>query len=549
MNIEELNEKLSNDYNVILINGVTGIGKTYYIKNYLKKKNYIYISLFGINSLKELEDTLLLELSLKNEKIAKTSHFYENRSIISEAFKNDLNDALSSDLEIVIDDIDKKSSLIDYKDLFGVIESLSKIINIKIILIANTKNIKEIEEFSNYSEKVIDNIYKIKHCSHEAINNITSYNLKNNKLDGILTEEKFNNYVTNFLEKYKIKNLRNISRMVSFSLKVLNLLEISELSKGDINTITNICFAIAIEKSNNVEVDNEYVTKEIVSNYLTDIIYPLSREDLVSYIISIYEEDNIENNIIKINEFYKEVRSCNSEEKEKDLFYCSNEKIEKRIKKFIKTSILKYNNRLSIDTWYNKLYDLYFYAELIGRKDLFIDEDIVKIMNSYIENIKCNEISLFNLILKMQHETNKTDECLNLYRVLKDKIIYKYFIYHYEASLESFEKGTYDKKAIANLITFILGTEFKNINDFDEALSILRNKNLFIPSLDGEIDTTVWEYVHEIWKGITSSDDSQNRRKLLNLLIQISNDMYQTATSIGKHRISILNEYYNILQM
>ncbi len=546
MNIEELQNKLKENKRIVLVDGVTGIGKTYTIKEYLKKKNPIYISLYGIKSLEELERNFLLELSSKNDKLSKICKYYENLSITSEIIQKEINEANPYELNVVVDDLEKKSTNITYQDIFGFIYTIEKIQNIKIIIISNTKQIKEVEEFHKCSE-IIEEVYKIKQYCEEAIHNIINSNKIN--IEEVITEEKFNNYLTNFLEQYKIKNLRTIKKMIDFSKTVLNSIERKDLSKADINTITNICFATTIEKRKDLLKDNEPIIKEIVSNYMADITYPVSREELVSYIISIYDQENIETNYLKINLFFKQVKECSEEKKEKDLFYCSYEKIEKRIKKFMKTSILKYNNTLSISLWYNKLYDYYFYADLIGKKELLVEEDIIKIMDSYIENIKCEEISLFNLILKMQHEGNVTDDALNTYRILKDKIVYKYFMYHYERNLNSYELGIYDKKRIANLITFILGTEFKNMNDLEEVLSILRNKKLFIPNLDGEIDTTTWEYVQEIWKGITSSDDSQNKRKLLNLLIQISNDMYQTATKIGKHRITILNEYYNILQI
>ena len=94
-----------------------------------------------------------------------------------------------------------------------------------------------------------------------------------------------------------------------------------------------------------------------------------------------------------------------------------------------------------------------------------------------------------------------------------------------------------------------LGTDFRSNDDIDTVISLLRNKGLFIPNLDNELDENSWNFVHEIWKGISTTSDSQNKKKLLNLLIQVSNDKYQTATNIGKYRIRSLNEYYNILQL
>ena len=56
INIDELTNLLDkefiNVYKNILINGSWGIGKTYFVKEYLKnKKNIIYTQLFGIDSI------------------------------------------------------------------------------------------------------------------------------------------------------------------------------------------------------------------------------------------------------------------------------------------------------------------------------------------------------------------------------------------------------------------------------------------------------------------------------------------------------------------
>lgn len=551
MNIESLKENLDKDFKsnkVILLDGNWGIGKSTCVKKYIKNKEYIYLSLFGIKDAKELEDNVFLELKNISDRVAKVCQFYNAENIKTNSFKDELNNSIKDTLFIVLDDLEKKSDKLTYKELFGLISALNDITKTKIILITDTTRISlnNIEIFKSLKELIIDKTYIINNYSKESLKEIISNN-KNIVKDEIINKEKFDNYLNSFLDKYKIKNLRTINKMITFMGDVLNRVDVSNLTKQDINTLVIICFGLVVEKCDNYISNKDNLIKIIVSEYLSNISYPIAREDLVELVNSLYEELN-ENTINKIAEYFIEVAKCKNEAKNPKLFYLSEEKIEKKINKFIKTSIIKYNNKLDLISWYNSLYEYYFYSKLIDKDNLFKYDEIINIMDEYIKQIKCSEITLFNITLKIQHENN-IEEMMTIYKVLKDKLVYKYFTYYYENTNTTIENKVYDSKVIADLITFVLGPDFKNNKDFDTVISLLRSKNIFIPDLNNEIDNTIWEFTHEIWKGISTSDESQNKKKMLNLLIQVSNDLYQRTSLIGKYRISSLNEYYNVIQI
>ena len=81
MVITDLKDKLDNEfqkhYNIILINGTWGIGKTYYLKEYLKSRKYIYVSLFGIDKLEGIKSAIYYEL---NKIGASINEFINNNS-------------------------------------------------------------------------------------------------------------------------------------------------------------------------------------------------------------------------------------------------------------------------------------------------------------------------------------------------------------------------------------------------------------------------------------------------------------------------------------
>lgn len=550
MNIDKLKDIFNKDldsYKSFLIDGSWGIGKSSFINTFLSKKCYIYLSLFGIKDSKELESNLFLEFKNSSERLNKLCQFYEPYNIKTNSFKNDFNNTFKDTLYVVLDDLEKKNDTITYKELFGLINALKGLNSVKIIVLCDSTKIGSyIDIFNSLSTLVIDKYYYITNISRDSINDIIKANKKRPNKD-IISTEKFDNYLYSFIDKYKIKNLRTIDKMITFSGLIINNIDTSKLSKGDIQNIVNICFGVIVEKYDHYIYESDKLIKVIVSEYLTNVVYPVDKEELVEYIINLlndqedYKYDNI-------NKYFDSIRDCKSDKKEEKLFFMSPDKIEKKIIKFIKNSIHKYNSKLSLDEWYKDLFEYYFYSKLIEENVLFREDEIINVLDEYINNIKCSDISLFNLNLRLRQD-REIEELNNVTRILKDKLIYKYFMYYYDSVSNDYDNNIFDSKKIADLITFIMGNDLKNNDDIDTIISLLRNKGLFIPNLDYEVDESSWNYVHEIWKGISTTIDSQNKKKMLNLLIQVSNDKYQTASLMGKYRISSLNEYYNILQL
>lgn len=550
MNIDKLKDIFNKDldsYKSFLIDGSWGIGKSSFINTFLSKKSYIYLSLFGIKDSKELESNLFLEFKNSSERLNKLCQFYEPHNIKTNSFKNDFNNTIKDTIYVALDDLEKKNDTITYKELFGLINALKDLTCIKIIVLCDSTKIGSyIDIFNSLSTLVIDKYYYITSISRDSINDIIKANKKRPNKD-IISTEKFDNYLYSFIDKYKIKNLRTIDKMITFSGLIINNIDTSKLSKGDIQNIVNICFGVIVEKYDHYIYESDKLIKVIVSEYLTNVVYPVDKEELVEYIINLlndqedYKYDNI-------NKYFDSVRDCKSDKKEEKLFFMSPDKIEKKIIKFIKNSIHKYNSKLSLDEWYKDLFEYYFYSKLIEENVLFREDEIINVLDEYINNIKCSDISLFNLNLRLRQD-REIEELNNVTRILKDKLIYKYFMYYYDSVSNDYDNNIFDSKKIADLITFIMGNDLKNNDDIDTIISLLRNKGLFIPNLDYEVDEASWNYVHEIWKGISTTVDSQNKKKMLNLLIQVSNDKYQTASLMGKYRISSLNEYYNILQL
>lgn len=177
MTIDELSGRLKDEfqeiYNCVLINGAWGIGKSYYLeKEFLKDKDFVKISLFGLNSIEEVKTAIYSQL---NKKIV--NWFYNKRiDNLKENFS-------SENIEIIFS--------IYTEDQYGIDKS-------KII-----ERIKEENYFiPNLNGELTDNIWGIAHTIWEQARRYREYR-----------DETFEECVKNILStatvlgKYRINSL------------------------------------------------------------------------------------------------------------------------------------------------------------------------------------------------------------------------------------------------------------------------------------------------------------------------------------------------------
>ncbi|WP_324824799.1 P-loop NTPase fold protein [Sinanaerobacter sp. ZZT-01] len=172
-----------NEKKCILVDGNWGIGKTYFVQEYFKSfssdYDLVYTSVFGKESMKDIEKSMLFNLipGLKNVKdesigvkVAKTLLNDLGDKFLGVSVENYVNSFSIEDVKwtspdkrivICIDDIERKSESIEMKSLLGLIERASR--NFDIIVVGNTKEIAECDQeiFSRYKEKVINHIIEL----------------------------------------------------------------------------------------------------------------------------------------------------------------------------------------------------------------------------------------------------------------------------------------------------------------------------------------------------------------------------------------------------
>lgn len=257
MKISDLKNKLDNElgniYNVVLINGEWGIGKSFFLKNYSKEKKYIYLSMFGLENLQDLKLSFYYKISKFNTFTYKVKKFFSGLGfnifgfgITFPQLETDLNNALKKiiskkkKLTIIIDDFERHSDSLTISDILGFISFLNSYECINVIVVAAESKIisngedidvaksktppngedaddakskilsnnKDVITYINFKEKIIEKEYKINDYSKDAVETICSTLLVDNDKDKKIFIEKF--------ENLEIKNLRTLQKTIKF---------------------------------------------------------------------------------------------------------------------------------------------------------------------------------------------------------------------------------------------------------------------------------------------------------------------------------------------
>lgn len=307
--IENIVGKLKEmSYRCILIDGVWGIGKTYAVNQALEhERDVCRISLFGLQNSGGIYHEALFQSAFRNNKAGRIGEYalgaLEGLTSVFESMEKakDVLQSIAREKElfqlqsksfdswhiIVIDDLERLSDSVNMEEVLGVVEELKQCSYVKIILIANTAELKgkNGEIFERYQEKVIDRTYHITERPEKI-------NWGNIGIDAQFLKE--------FLSRHKARNLRTLQKAQKFYEDVL--LYCSEI-KNDrfLHEVRLICFAIVVESTDKIyyrEIAEDTPGPDLplqqlwnepehrILNYLTGI---QSRKKLVSMLLAYYE--------------------------------------------------------------------------------------------------------------------------------------------------------------------------------------------------------------------------------------------------------------------
>ena len=578
MTVDELEDRLNNEfskvYKCVLISGDSGIGKTYFLKNkLLRESKYMYISLFGTNSIEAIKIEIYSKLNKICDMIGKIKKVFQRVdgnsiglgpiSLPITYWETDINKAISKNIKnevltVVIDDLERKSKEINIEDILGTIETISEIKNINVILVANENKIEgdDKKKFLNFKEKVIQKTYNVHKYSKDAPKEIAEYLLKNMELKANIDINTISNSILEVFESHSVNNLRTLEKGINFVKLIVQYIDLGELDIGEIKDIIIASLSVVVETIEGIYTKDEEKTKTeslkkeiiedsrnkfahcIIKNYFKEQYFVSKKGNIVNLLLDIYYDIDVQNNFAKLNKFYKDLHSIDETKKDIDLFYMSEKQLTEKINSFYNNYIVNTDKSLDVNNWFKKLNEIYTYAKVIGKENIFKDEEILKAMDSYLESLQLNEDIFYILDRQIPHQILE-EKMLEYNKELNKKIAEKYYSKSIEEIVQKIKAGDFTTESLDRLYTIY--TEDHINFDKQKITNMLEENKYFIPDLNYEISDNIWRWSHSIWK-----KERSYRQYRDNGFEKCVKKLLENSTIIGKYRIELLNRQYGI---
>lgn len=614
MKISDLKNKLDNElgniYNVVLINGEWGIGKSFFLKNYSKEKKYIYLSMFGLENLQDLKLSFYYKISKFNTFTYKVKKILSGLGfdvfgfgITFPQLETDLNNALKKiiskkkKLTIIIDDFERHSDSLTISDILGFISFLNSYECINVIVVAaESKILSNSENFTtyiNFKEKIIEKEYKINDYSKDAVETICSDLLVDDDKDKKIFMEKF--------ENLEIKNLRTLQKTINFinsyypsnfkysllpSEQRLVLFYYSLIVVNEIVESTKVNYKQKDNDSKNVKKKEEDLSSTTINELMiTKIFNTLNKENKEKYLIGDLAESD--KDIIRsliglylydeakyIDELKKYVSLYSKEKEQNDKVNNEKNIINVDLEKETNDS-KKLNTELKKDTIISLFYmsedEIISYAKNFKEKfiskvdddmDIFTFYNHMSELSYYLEKIhQTNIINRMEIANAIDSYVNKLNDCNKIYD-LED-----YFNNYNDGSFNEYYSSLVIEKINYKYFSILIENIRKNcknylqVKDDLDKLSYLLNKKLLINNIMNDnimnkflkddlllpnFDLSITQDDWRYSYKIVEIFSSIDNVELKNKLNEMFRKKYIISNDIGKYRIETLCENYNL---
>ncbi len=387
--VQRLEERLKNLFKldepfVITLNGEWGVGKTHFWNSFirtnlstqLENKEIAYISLFGKDTLSDIESDIIMQVS----RTVKIKNVLNNivgsigyagvkvSNVLSLIPESDF-----KDIVICFDDFERKSDKLDSKDILGLISQFKEQKNCKIIMIYNQEEIED-TKVSDYKDKVIDYELHYKPTVEE------SFKIVSNRL------KVFNDYPLEYLKRKGINNIRVIKRLINalndFEFILPKIEDHSDIKEELVYSIMRLSILNAKFSSFDIESLVEYVNdKRTSENGETNIN---NEYEIMLFLLDIEGNYFFPNAILENIYYYIKNSIINSEQ----LLSIINQKIAIKNRNIISQEIFQINFKYDYDLSYSrKNYASELFSALEKGGDYIVDITSVESFIYYIEEL------------------------------------------------------------------------------------------------------------------------------------------------------------------
>ena len=205
---------------ILAIKGKWGVGKTFLVRKQLKESSfdYAYVSLFGVESLEDLQEAIMIQLFIKERGSGSLSNlakdvkkslgkYGELANLVAKALTYQSFDGAI----LCIDDVERRGDDLSLKNLFGFLQQMKEQSRYRVLLVLNENELAESkEELDRYREKVIDREIELSPTPVEIVEH------------GGLAENKI---ARDLLQKLKADNIRAIQKIKNFLERLAPLLK------------------------------------------------------------------------------------------------------------------------------------------------------------------------------------------------------------------------------------------------------------------------------------------------------------------------------------
>ncbi|OUA56837.1 P-loop NTPase fold protein [Bacillus thuringiensis] len=528
--VNVLNLFKDSSYQKVLISGNWGIGKTRYVTDFIESHTDVcYISLFGKKDINSIIQEIYYRLieKAKGGKVKKfwngirgkldsldVSYFGISLSVPLIA---DLHNTLNKELGrkgtyiIVFDDLERKHDDLNVKEVLGLLDSLSKIENIKTVLIAATSQLSGDSkvDFENYQEKAIDRIYTVEDYANEAPINI-------------LGEEVWN-VIGTLVESLEFKNLRTFEKTNLFIKEVVQVIgEETFTNKFTRDDLYRMCFATVffkIEHKNELKLLSEECSKD---SYTSAIFRSEDGniEYLCSYILK-GSMDNIKNKIVfkYIKNWYETgaysretiidlITFINNNEDEPISYFSSEQEIRddiKNVEKYIKGL----TGKEELPAILSKMSSAFMWSkELSIDFGINIDEILIFLGDNISNHINLEKSNYDNKIDSWRY-TVQNENFKSIVEPINRAIDIEYYKQLLKLINKYFNDRSYDKNFyIRNLNNELTLIKDKKLRDY--IVKYIKDQKFLFPIPSGKINQGQWYWcifieelirnIEEIWK-------------------------------------------------